>query len=77
MLAHQIQKEGYSKKILAKALGFSRTLFYHQSRLEIKDRELAFEIEQIHQDDDDTLGHRSLASMLKTGKKSSKSNEKI
>jgi len=68
MLAHQIQKEGYSKKILAKALGFSRTLFYHQSRLEIKDRELAFEIEQIHQDDDDTLGHRSLASMLKTGK---------
>ena len=68
MLAHQLQKEGYSKKILAKALGFSRGLFYHQSRMEIKDRLLAWEIEQIHQDDDDTLGHRSLGHLLKIGK---------
>ena len=68
MIAYQLQKEGYSKKVLSQALGFSRNLFYHQSEIEIKDRVLAFEIEQIHQADDDTLGHRSLASMLKTGK---------
>jgi len=68
MTAHQLQKEGYPKQILAKALGFSRNLFYHQSELEVKDRALAYEIEQIHQADDDTLGHRSLAHMLNTGK---------
>lgn len=68
MTAHQLQKEGYSKQVLAKALEFSRNLFYHESKLEIKDRVLAYEIERIHQTDDDTLGHRSLAHMLKTGK---------
>lgn len=68
MLAHQLQKEGYPKQVLAKALNFSRNLFYHRSMLEAKDRILAFEIEQIHQNDDDTLGHRSLAHLLKIGK---------
>jgi len=68
MIAYQLQKDGYSKKILAKALEFSRGLFYYQSCLETPDRVLAWEIEQIHQNDDDTLGHRSLAHLLKTGK---------
>lgn len=68
MLAYQLQKEGYPKKVLAKALEFSRNLFYHQSHLAVKDRILAYEIEQIHNSDDDTLGHRSLAAMLKVGK---------
>ena len=68
MIAYQLQKEGYSKKILARTMEFSRGLFYYQPRLEIPDRALAWEIEQIHQNDDDTLGHRSLAHMLKTGK---------
>lgn len=63
-----MQEEGYPKKVLAKSLNFSRGLFYHQSRLEIKDRLLSWEIEKIYQNDDDTLGHRSLARILKTGK---------
>lgn len=53
---------------MAQALEFSRSLLYYQSRLEVKDRLLAWEIEQIHQNDDDTLGHRSLAHMLNVGK---------
>lgn len=68
MLAHQLQKEGYPKKVLARALEFSRGLLYYQSRLEMKDRVLAWEIERLHQDDDDTLGHRSLSHILKTSK---------
>jgi len=68
MLAYQLKKEGYSKKVLANALSFSRGLFYRKSRLAVKDRLLAFQIEQLHQNDDDTLGHRSLAHMLKVGK---------
>lgn len=61
--AHQ-----YSKRQLAKALGFSRRLFYYQSVLETKDRQLAWAIEQIHTIEDDTLGHRSLAHLLGAGK---------
>lgn len=63
-----MQKEGYPKKVLAKTLEFSRGLFYYQSQLETRDRLLAWEIEQIYQNDDDTLGHRSLCHLLKTGK---------
>ena len=43
MIAYQLQKDGYSKKILAKALEFSRGLFYYQPRLETPDRELAWD----------------------------------
>jgi putative transposase len=69
MLAYMINAtHQYSKHQLAKALGFSRRLFYYQSTLEIKDRQLAWEIEQIHETDDDTLGHRSLANLLNTSK---------
>lgn len=69
MLAYQLHRQlGYSKKALSKALSFSRSLFYYQSCLEAKDRELAWKIEQIHLNDDDTLGHRSIAHLLKVGK---------
>lgn len=36
--------------------------------MEVKDRHLAWEIEQIHLNEDDTLGHRSLAHLLNVGK---------
>lgn len=69
MLAYQFNRqEGYSKSALARVLNFSRSLFYHQSCLEIKDRKLAWKIEQIHANEDNTLGHRSLARLLETGK---------
>lgn len=58
----------YSKRQLAKALGFSRQLFYHESSLAIKDRAIAWAIETIHETEDDTLGHRKLAPLLNTGK---------
>ena len=69
MLAYQLNRqEGYSKSALARVLNFSRSLFYHHPRLEVKDRKLAWKIEQIHANEDDTLGHRSLSRLLKTGK---------
>jgi putative transposase len=58
----------YSKNQLAQALGFSRRLFYYRSVIETKDRPIAFAIEILHEVEDDTLGHRKLASLLKTGK---------
>jgi len=58
----------YSKNQLAQALGFSRRLFYYQSLIETKDRQLSWAMETLHEVEDDTLGHRKLASLLKTGK---------
>jgi transposase InsO family protein len=49
-------------------LGVSRGSYYRPSILAVKDKKLAVEIERIHAEDDDTLGHKKLAKMLKTGK---------
>ena len=58
----------YPKKVLAKALGFERTMFYYQSKMAHKDKQVAIRIEQIHDDLDDTLGHKKLALLLNMGK---------
>ena len=46
----------------------SRGSLYYQSKLEWKDKKVAVEIERIHDEEDDTLGHKKLAPLLKTGK---------
>lgn len=58
----------YSIRCITKTLGFARGSYYHQSVLEIKDRQLSVQIERIHEEDDDTLGHKKLAPLLHTGK---------
>lgn len=58
----------YTKPILARALAFARESWYYLSRLEPKDKRLAARIEQIYEDQDDTLGHKKLAPLLGTGK---------
>jgi len=55
------------KAVYAKALGFARSLWYYQPKLPAKDRLVADQITKLHQDDD-TLGQRSLATMLNIGK---------
>lgn len=74
MLAHQLQVKSfqsespYSVSQLVKTLEISRGSFYRKSILEQKDKKLAVEIERIHEEDDDTLGHKKLASLLGAGK---------
>lgn len=51
-----------------RTLGFSRSSFYRQSVLAVKDKKLSVAIEKIHEEEDDTLGHRKLAPLLGTGK---------
>lgn len=53
----------YSKSQIAKALGFSRGNFYYHSQMEIKDKEIANEIENWYEIDD-TLGHKKLAKLI-------------
>jgi transposase InsO family protein len=70
MLANQILKESngqYAKSKVAAALGFSRGLYYHKSKLSVKDKKLANELESYYKIDD-TLGHRKLGVLLCTGK---------
>lgn len=58
----------YTKRQFSKALEFSRGSFYYTSKLDVKDRKLALEILQEHEENDDTLGHKKLGPLLKTGK---------
>lgn len=53
---------------LVRTLGFSRGSFYRQSILAVKDKVLSVAIEKIHEEEDDTLGHKKLAPLLGTGK---------
>jgi len=53
---------------MAEALEFSRSHFYYKSKLEEPDKALSVKIEQIHKDEDDTLGHKKIGSMLGIGK---------
>ena len=54
--------------LITRTLEFARASFYRHSALAVKDKKLAVEIERIHEEEDDTLGHRKLAPLLKTGK---------
>ena len=58
-----------TKAILARTLGFCRGSWYYQSVLETKDKELANQITTTHEEEDDTLGHKKLAKILKVNKK--------
>lgn len=55
--------------ILARTLGFSRGSWYYQSKLEDKDKKLANQITKLHEEEDDTLGHKKLAKLLAVNKK--------
>lgn len=57
----------YQKSQVARALGIARGTLYHQSRLAIKDKAVAVGVLAWHEQDD-TLGHRKLAPLLKMGK---------
>lgn len=63
-----VVKSSYRISQLTRALGIARSTFYKVSKLEQKDKALAVEIERIHEENDDTLGHKKLASLLQTGK---------
>lgn len=43
-------------------------MFYYDSKLAVKDKQVAIQVEQIHDEIDDTLGHRKLAPLLGMGK---------
>jgi len=58
-----------TKSILARTLGFCRGSWYYQSKLEGKDKELSNQILRVHEEDDDTLGHKKLAKLLLVNKK--------
>lgn len=71
-LAHVVRSSPgspeYPKAVLARTLAISRGSFYLLSKMEVKDKALAVEIERYHTEVDDTLGHKKLAILLKTGK---------
>jgi len=54
----------YTKSEIAKALGFSRSMFYYSHEIDLKDKYVAEKILEIYVDKDDTLGSRILAKML-------------
>lgn len=71
LLAHQIlnlPESPYSISQVSRTFGIARGSFYYQSVLAVKDKALSVEIERIHEEDDDTLGHKKLASLLDMGK---------
>lgn len=58
----------YTVSQIVRTLEVSRGNFYRRSILEARDKELAVLIEKIHEEEDDTLGHKKLAPLLHTGK---------
>jgi putative transposase len=68
-LAHQLCRPHgpYSKSQVARALGIARGTLYFKGKQAGKDKAVATAIEQWHEQDD-TMGHRKLAVLLKTGK---------
>lgn len=58
----------YSISQIVRVLQIARSSFYRHSLLAIKDKALAVAIEQIHEEEDDTLGHKKLAPLLGIGK---------
>ena len=53
---------------ITRALGVSRGSYYRRSILAEKDKKIVEEIERIHEEEDDTLGHKKLAPLLGVGK---------
>jgi transposase InsO family protein len=45
---------------------------YYKSKLESKDKDLSIKIEELHKDEDDTLGHKKVGPMLGVGKNRAK-----
>ena len=68
-LAHQLCRPHgpYAKSQVARALGIARGTLYFNGKQAGKDKAVATAIEQWHEQDD-TMGHRKLAILLKTGK---------
>jgi predicted transcriptional regulator len=68
-LAHQLcwPHGPYSKSQVARALGIARGTLYLNGKQAVKDKKIATAIEEWHEQDD-TMGHRKLAALLKTGK---------
>jgi putative transposase len=68
-LAHQLcRPQGpYSKSQVSRALGIARGTLYLKGKQALKDKKVATAIEQWHEQDD-TMGHRKLAALLKMGK---------
>jgi len=68
-LAHQLCRphDPYAKGQVARALGISRGTLYFKGKQAGKDKAVAVAIEQWH-DQEDTMGHRKLAALLKLGK---------
>jgi putative transposase len=68
-LAHQLCRPHgpYSKSQVARALEIARGTLYLKGKQALKDKKVAMAIEEWHQQDD-TMGHRKLAALLKTGK---------
>ena len=56
------------KSVIARTLGISRGSLYYQSKMEWKDKLVANEVTRIHDEDDDTLGHKKLSTLLGIGK---------
>ena len=71
VLAHQLRslpKSPFAVSQIVRALDVSRGSFYRKSTLEERDKKLAVAIEKLHEDVDDTLGHKKLSVLLHTGK---------
>ncbi len=68
-LAHQLCRPHgpYAKSQVARALGIARGTLYLKGKQALKDKKVATAIEQWHEQDD-TMGHRKLAILLKMGK---------
>jgi len=71
LLTHQLltlPESPYNISQIVRTLKISRGSYYYKSVLAKKDKTLAVEIERIHEEEDDTLGHKKLAPLLSTGK---------
>ncbi len=68
-MAHQLCRPHgpYAKSQVARALGIARGTLYLKGKQAVKDKKVAMAIEEWHEQDD-TMGHRKLAALLKTGK---------
>ena len=65
---HSLSESPCTVSQIVRTLGVSRGSFFRQSILAIKDKRLSVETERIHEEEDDTLGHKKLAPLLGVGK---------
>lgn len=67
-MLYQQSKGSFTKKEIARSLGFSRSSWYYQHSLDGQDKELSNKMLKLYEIDD-TLGHRKLAVILSVNKK--------